>query len=298
MVGLTGFEQHYPKSLSGGMRMRCSLARTLTLRPPVLLFDEPFGAVDEITREHLNDQTLELFLAEQFAALFITHSISEAVFMSSRVLVMSPRPGRIVAEFEVPFPYPRSPDLRFEPAFGALERRGLQGAAGRHRVTDTESRPVTSTVEGDPVAAASSVGFTAPTARRERWAAIVLPPLILGIVLIGAWYFVSYVVLAPRRRFLLRPPHEILQNGFLDWDVVLGDPRRAVVERPGGVHRADHLDRPRRSSIAVADEPDEALRAGAVPLHGDAAGDPDPGHRPVDRVLVRLRADRRGCSSA
>ena len=107
LVGLTGFEGHYPKSLSGGMRMRCSLARTLTLRPPVFLFDEPFGAVDEITREHLNEQTLALFQAEGFAGLFITHSIAEAVFMSTRVIVMSPRPGRIVAEFEVPFDHPR-----------------------------------------------------------------------------------------------------------------------------------------------------------------------------------------------
>ena len=120
MVGLSGFEEHYPKSLSGGMRMRCSLARTLTLKPPVFLFDEPFGAVDEITREHLNDQTLELFQAEGFAGLFITHSISEAVFMSTRVLVMSPRPGRIVAEFDVPFAYPRPPELRFDPAFAVL----------------------------------------------------------------------------------------------------------------------------------------------------------------------------------
>ena len=93
LVGLTGFESHYPKSLSGGMRMRCSLARTLTLRPPVFLFDEPFGAVDEITREHLNEQTLALFQVEGFAGLFITHSIAEAVFMSTRVIVMSPRPG-------------------------------------------------------------------------------------------------------------------------------------------------------------------------------------------------------------
>jgi NitT/TauT family transport system ATP-binding protein len=120
MVGLTGFEGHYPKSLSGGMRMRCSLARTLTLRPPVFLFDEPFGAVDEITREHLNEQTLALFQAEGFAGLFITHSIAEAVFMSTRVIVMSPRPGRIVAEFAVPFEYPRSPELRFDPDFALL----------------------------------------------------------------------------------------------------------------------------------------------------------------------------------
>ena len=133
MVGLSGFEQHYPKSLSGGMRMRCSLARTLTLKPPVFLFDEPFGAVDEITREHLNDQTLELFQAEGFAGLFITHSISEAVFMSTRVLVMSPRPGRIVAEFDVPFAYPRPPELRFDPAFAVLcgdISKALRGATG------------------------------------------------------------------------------------------------------------------------------------------------------------------------
>ena len=132
MVGLTGFERHYPKSLSGGMKMRCSLARTLTLKPPVFLFDEPFGAVDEITREHLNDQTLELFRAERFAGLFITHSISEAVFMSTRVLVMSARPGRIVGEFDVPFDYPRSPELRFHADFAALSgdvSKALRGAS-------------------------------------------------------------------------------------------------------------------------------------------------------------------------
>ena len=120
LVGLTGFEEHYPKSLSGGMRMRCSLARTLTLKPPILMFDEPFGAVDEITREHLNEETLRLFEQEGFAGLFITHSISEAVFMSTRVLVMSARPGHIVAEHAVPFPYPRDPSLRFDPEFAAL----------------------------------------------------------------------------------------------------------------------------------------------------------------------------------
>ena len=120
LVGLTGFEDHYPKSLSGGMRMRTSLARSLTLDPPVFLFDEPFGAVDEITREHLNEETQQLFQREGFAGLFITHSIGEAVFMSTRVLVMSARPGRVVAEFEVPFDYPRSPALRFEPDFAKL----------------------------------------------------------------------------------------------------------------------------------------------------------------------------------
>ena len=132
LVGLSGFEDHYPKSLSGGMRMRCSLARTLTMRPPIMMFDEPFGAVDEITREHLNEETLRLFQQEGFAGLFITHSIPEAVFMSSRVLVMSPRPGRIVADFPVPFAYPRQPELRFDPEFAALSgdvSRALRGQA-------------------------------------------------------------------------------------------------------------------------------------------------------------------------
>ena len=122
LVGLTGFENHYPKSLSGGMKMRVSLARTLTLDPPIFLFDEPFGALDEITRERLNEETLKLFSREQFAGLFITHSISEAVFLSTRVHVMSARPGRIIATFDVPFGYPRNADLRFEPAFRDLSR--------------------------------------------------------------------------------------------------------------------------------------------------------------------------------
>ncbi|MDO9173754.1 MAG: ABC transporter ATP-binding protein, partial [Actinomycetota bacterium] len=82
--------------------------------------DEPFGAVDEITRERLNDEVISLFARQGFAGLFITHSISEAVFLSTRVLVMSARPGRIVAEYPISFPYPRVPDLRFEPEFARL----------------------------------------------------------------------------------------------------------------------------------------------------------------------------------
>jgi len=132
LVGLNGFENHYPKSLSGGMKMRVSLARSLTLKPPVFLFDEPFGAVDEITREHLNEETLSLFQREGFAGLFITHSISEAVFMSTRVLVMSARPGEIVAEYAVPFDYPRSPDLRFEPDFARLSGEISASLRGAH----------------------------------------------------------------------------------------------------------------------------------------------------------------------
>jgi NitT/TauT family transport system ATP-binding protein len=131
-VGLKGFENHYPKALSGGMKMRASLARTLTLKPPVFLFDEPFGAVDEITREHLNDETQRLFITEGFAGLFITHSISEAVFLSTRVLVMSARPGRIVAEFDIPFEHPRLPELRFTAEFARLSGEISQELRGAH----------------------------------------------------------------------------------------------------------------------------------------------------------------------
>ncbi len=102
------------------MKMRASLARVLTPQPGTFLFDEPFGALDEITRERLNDELLHLFEATQFAGLFITHSIAEAVYMSTRVLVMSARPGRIIGDYPVPFPYPREPELRFDPEFAEL----------------------------------------------------------------------------------------------------------------------------------------------------------------------------------
>ncbi len=120
LVGLGGFEDKYPRQLSGGMRMRASVARSLVLDPTVFLFDEPFGALDEITRERLNDELIALFRNVGFAALFITHSITEAVFLSTRVRVMSARPGRLIGDFDVPFPYPRSHDLRYEPAFAEL----------------------------------------------------------------------------------------------------------------------------------------------------------------------------------
>ncbi|MEY3588458.1 MAG: hypothetical protein RJA47_1054 [Actinomycetota bacterium] len=132
LVGLNGFEDKYPRQLSGGMRMRASLARSLVMQPKVFLFDEPFGALDEITRERLNDELMGLFQSQGFAGLFITHSIAEAVYMSTKVLVMSARPGAIIASIDIPFGFPRSHDLRYEPEFGELCARVSHALRGAH----------------------------------------------------------------------------------------------------------------------------------------------------------------------
>ncbi|AZG46160.1 ABC transporter ATP-binding protein [Gordonia insulae] len=118
-VGLGGFESQLPRMLSGGMKMRTSLARTLTSEPEVMLLDEPFGALDEMTRLDMQTELQRLYAERRFTAMFITHSVSEAVFLANRVIVMSPRPGRITADIRVEFPYPRDPDLRYDPRFTA-----------------------------------------------------------------------------------------------------------------------------------------------------------------------------------
>lgn len=135
MVGLQGFDQAFPRELSGGMQMRASIARAMVTEPNLLLMDEPFGALDEMTRNRLNDDVLKLWQANGWTVVFVTHSVYEAVYLSSRVVVMAARPGRIVDDIAIEEPYPRSTDFRVSTEFAgycrqvsmALERASAMG---------------------------------------------------------------------------------------------------------------------------------------------------------------------------
>jgi len=123
LVGLDGFATHLPRALSGGMQMRASIARALVTQPDLLLMDEPFGALDEITRHKLDTDLLALWHARGLTVVFVTHSIHEAVFLSTRVVMMAARPGSIVEEFAIEEPYPRTMDFPVTPRFAAHARR-------------------------------------------------------------------------------------------------------------------------------------------------------------------------------
>ena len=128
-VGLDDFAEAYPRQLSGGMRMRVSIARALVTEPPLLLMDEPFAALDEITRFKLNNELLTLWQEMRRTVIFVTHSVFESVFLSQRILVMTPRPGRVFADIEIPAAYPRDESFRTSAEFAGYCRRVSEALA-------------------------------------------------------------------------------------------------------------------------------------------------------------------------
>jgi len=136
MVGLTGFERKFPWQLSGGMQQRVSIARALCFEPELLLMDEPFGALDEITRDHLNEQLLRLWEKTGKTVIFVTHSIAEAVYLSSRIVVMSPRPGRILEIIDCDLPKGRTLDARETPQFLDIAQRVRRALRAGHSYDD------------------------------------------------------------------------------------------------------------------------------------------------------------------
>jgi NitT/TauT family transport system ATP-binding protein len=122
LVGLDEFAGAYPRELSGGMKMRASIARALVTDPDLLLMDEPFAALDELTRERLNDDLLNLWRSQHFSVLFVTHSVYESVYLSQRIIVLSERPGEVIADIPIDAPYPRGKDFRLSSEYSSFCR--------------------------------------------------------------------------------------------------------------------------------------------------------------------------------
>lgn len=125
-VGLSNFSRNFPRQLSGGMQQRVAIARALVMKPKIILMDEPFAALDEITREDMNRWLMEVFDKSNTTIVFVTHNIREAIMLSDRVVVMAPQPGRLIAEFKIDLPRPRTQDIMFSEEFNAIRQQAEQ----------------------------------------------------------------------------------------------------------------------------------------------------------------------------